>query len=212
MRRYVEQRGRYAIACYEVEVSGQMRDQALDFARRIILTNNQYSRLLPSQIRASGDVSMQQKIEIQRTYMGKLGELAFARFLQEMGKPVDMTEMFAIYVGQENVDACDFRTRQGHSVDVKTGFRRIHTRLLVNVEQFDNNPKEYYVAVKLDAVDVDSRQKLVDWEHISAAHILGYAEYQYMRGQAEVRDFGEGNARCIPYDRLLGINRLVNEF
>lgn len=46
--------------------------------------------------------------------------------------------MLEVYEGQDNVDPYDFMTLRGHSVDVKTGFRNIHTRLLVNVEQFYN--------------------------------------------------------------------------
>ena len=151
MKRFVQRRGNYDVAYYIVEVTGDMRATALDFARRIILTDNQYSRLLPENIRTSGDVSLQQRLEIQRTYIGKLGELAFAQFLFEKGIVVNIAGMFEIYEGQENVDSFDFLTRGGQTVDVKTGFRRIHTRLLVNIEQFDNIPKDYYVAVKLNA-------------------------------------------------------------
>ena len=156
MKAYKQMRGRYEIIYYSVEITEDMKALALDFAKNIILTDNQYSRLLPENVKNSHDVSLQQKIEIQRTYMGKLGELAFAKFLDEKGKQVDIRGMFQIYEGQTNVDNFDFRTRNGMSVDIKTGFRNIHRRLLVNVEQFENLPKDYYVAVKLNAKDVNS--------------------------------------------------------
>jgi len=100
----------------------------------------------------------------------------------------------------------------GDSVDVKSGFRTIHTRLLVNIEQFNNSPKNYYVGVKLDAQDTNSEQKLVDWNNITTATVKGYAEYSFMEKYAEVRDFGEGPARWLPYNKLLGIDRLINMF
>lgn len=205
--------------CYEkrgndnvVFIDENMRNRALDFAKRIILSGNQYSRLLPNEVRNSDDVSLQQKIEIQRTYIGKLGEMAFLKLLQETGKEVNDNGMFEVFEGQENVDSFDFVTLAGDTVDVKTGFRKIHKRLLVNTEQFDRIPKDYYVAVKVDAVDMDSRQKLVDWDHISTARIVGYADYAYMKNHAGVRDFGEGYARWLYYNELLGIDRLLREF
>lgn len=212
METYFEQRGKYDVAVYVVPIDEAMRNDALAFAKEIILSDNQYSRLLPAEIRASGDVNMQQKIEIQRTYMGKLGELAFLRFLQEKGKSVSTKGMLDVFPGQKNVDPFDFITSDGCSVDVKTGFRAIHKRLLVNTEQFDHIPKDYYVAVKLDAIDTDAEQKLVDWDTVSTAAIMGYAEHSYMQKHAEIFDFGEGPARWLFYNRLMGIDRLLIKF
>lgn len=212
MERYIQRRGNYDVAYYTVEVDETMRASALTFAKDIILTDNQYSRLLPASIREHPDIDMQHKIEIQRTYIGKLGELAFVRFLHEKGKRVNVDGMFQIYEGQDQVDSFDFITRTRRLVDVKTGFRSIHKRLLVNVEQFDNIPKDYYVAVKLNAVDVNPQDKLVDWNSISTAEIIGYAEYNYMERNAGIRDFGEGPARWLMYDRLMGIDRIIDEF
>lgn len=155
MERYLEQRGNYTVAYYTVSVSEEMKRAALDFAQRIITTDNQYSRLLPASVRRSRDAGMQQKVEIQRTYMGKLGELVFLHFLEENHKAVRTDGMFEVFDGQANVDSFDFQTADGRSVDVKTGFCSNHQRLLVNVEQFNNIPKDFYVAVKIDAVDVD---------------------------------------------------------
>lgn len=212
MERFVERRGNYNVAYYAVSIDENMRNIALDFAKKIILTDNQYSRLLPIEVRNSKNVSMQHKIEIQRTYMGKLGEIAFAQFLHENNKNVNIDGMFDIYEGQENVDSFDFMTCAGRSVDIKTGFRSIHRRLLVNTDQFNNIPKDYYVAVKVDAIDIDSQQKLVEWDNISTATIIGYADYGYMQTRADVNDFGEGPARWLFYNKLMGIDRLLNEF
>lgn len=189
-----------------------MRNQCLRFAKEIILSDNQYSRLLPSEIKNSGNVSMQQKIEVQRTYLGKLGELVFLTFLNNLKKKVDSNGMFDIYIGQSNVDGYDFVTKKNNTVDVKTGFRNNHKRLLINYEQFINIPKDYYVAVKLTATDIDSKLTLVDWDDITSGTVMGYAEYIYLKKQAKTKDFGEGNAKYIEYNRLLNIDCLLKEF
>lgn len=207
-----EQRRNYVVSTYIIDLTPEMKNAALTFAKNIILSDNQYSRLLPANIQASQNVGMQQKIEIQRTYMGKLGEIAFAQFLFESGKKVNTDGMFDIYEGQTNVDSFDFMTPSGGTVDVKTGFRAIHTRLLVNMEQFNRIPKDYYVAVKINAMDVDSRQKLVDWQNVTQAWILGYAEYGFLDKYAPIYDFGEGPAKWIYYNKLLSIDRLLREF
>lgn len=207
-----EQRGNYNINVYDIDITENMRNKCLQFAKDIVLTDNQYSRLLPTQIKESGDVSLQQKIEVQRTYIGKLGELVFLTFLKIKGKEVDMQGIFDVFVGQENVDGYDFITRDNKTVDIKTGFRGIHRRLLINCDQFNNIPKDYYVAVKLNAIDVDSELTLVNWDDITTGTIMGYSDYAYLNRYAKVRDFGEGDAKYIDYNRMMGIDRLVREF
>lgn len=60
---------------------------------------------------------------------------------------------------------------------------------------------DYYVAVKIDAIDVDGEQKPVDWEHISTATIWGYAEHSYMQRSAKVANFGRDRQDgCIIID------------
>ena len=204
-----ETHGHYDIAVYEVDIDEEMRNAALTFAQKIISSDNQYSRLQPENVHNADDVS---KIEIQRTYMGKLGELVFLKLLESKGKTVDTNGMFEIYEGQDNVDLFDFKTAAGRTVDVKTGFRDFHTRLLVNIEQFDRRPKDYYVGVKIDAQDTDQDQKLVDWDDITTATVKGYAEYSYMLAHAGVRYFGEGPARWLQYSNLLAIDRLLRMF
>ena len=68
------------------------------------------------------------------------------------------------------------------------------------------------MGVKLKAADIDSQQKLVDWNNITTATVKGYAEYSYLKKYAKVYDFGEGPARYLPYNILMGIDRLVNMF
>lgn len=120
--------------------------------------------------------------------------------------------MLTVFEGQTQVDSFDFKTRDEATVDVKTGFLPNHRRLLVNTEQFDRCPKDIYVAMKLHTVLLDEKTKLVNWQSIDSAQILGYAEYAYMKQHAGVRDFGEGEARWLHYHSLLGIDRLLPRF
>lgn len=100
MRKLIEERGKYKITYYSVDITETMKEKALAFAKDIILTDNQYSRLPPSQVRESNDVTLQNKIEIQRTYMGKLGELVFLKYLTENGRSVSTEGMFEVYEGR----------------------------------------------------------------------------------------------------------------
>lgn len=211
MKELIEKRGIYQIKYYEVEITSEMKKKALKFACDIILSDNQYSRLLPEHILESNDVGLKNKIEIQRTYMGKLGELAFLKYLNELSIYPDTTDMFVIYKGQDKVDSFDFITPTMETIDVKTGFRTIHKRLLVNLEQFNGKAKNYYVAVKLNTRDVDPMLKLVDWNSVTLAKILGYAEYDFLKNHCEIRNFGEGNAKYLEYKRLLGIDKLIKK-
>lgn len=209
MRTYTERRGNYTVNYYEVDITPLMKKLALDFSTDIVIGNNQYNRLLPAEAERIDD---QIRIRIQRTYMGKLAELAFADFLIERGIQFSTSGMFQIYQGQENVDEYDFVSNTGDKIDIKCGFRSIHRLLAINTDQFDSDKhKDYYVAIKLNAIDTNERLRLVDLNSVTHAQILGYAEYQYLLN-AEIRDLGEGPARILDYSRLLGIDRLLRMF
>lgn len=209
MRTYTEQRGNYQITCYEVNISPLMKKLALDFSVDLIGGDNQYNRLMPGNIDNAAD---EVRIRVQRTYMGKVAELAFAKLLLEKEKQFSTAKMFQIYEGQENGDKFDFANRNG-SIDIKCGFRDNHQRLVVNTNQFDSpNHKDFYVAVKLNAVDIDRNLKLVDLDSVTTGRILGYAEHEYLRNKAEIINLGEGPARTLYYNELLGIDRLLDLF
>lgn len=210
----VVNRGGYNINTYKIIVSEDMRKLAIDFAVEIITKDNQYSRLLPKEVRESGDLEIQKKVEIQRTYVGKLGELVFSKFLEENNISHDTDGMLEIFEGQENVDNFDFITSDHETIDIKTGFRPIHRLLLVNLEQFNNIPKKYYVAIKLDAkeiTDENNVNKLVEWESITCGIVEGYADYNFLNLKAQETDRGEGMAKECPYNRLMGIDKLLKK-
>lgn len=199
---------------YYIDVNDKMKKHAFDFASEIITTNNQYDRLNPDILRHSRDIATKDKIRIQRTFVGKLGEIIFLKFLYEKGKPVNFDGMFDIYEGAGVVDDYDFVTKDRKSVDIKTGFRPNHKNLLINVEQFytKNKKKDYYVGIKLDGQDKDVTIKEIDIDSINYGIIYGYAEFEYLKEHCKTRNFGEGNARYIAYDNLLPINDLVEKF
>lgn len=186
---------------YIVTITQDMKDRCMQFARQIITTDNQFSRLLPNDIRTSGNQQSKQALEINRTYMGKLAELAFAEMLRLNGKQVDLTDIFAIYEGRNNVDTADFFTLNGNSVDVKAGYESFHSRLLVNCEQADSIPKNYYVGVKLNLINGNSQ-----------ALIHGYVNHNELVTANRPQTFGEGYAYWLYYNQLRDINGLINMF
>lgn len=212
VRKRCEKRGVYEVNVYDVEITPDMRQTALNFATKIILGGNQYSRMLPNQVRNSNDLETKQKIEIQRTYVGKLGEMVFSKLLEAMGRKHSVGNMFTIFPGETNVDDFDFINQTGETVDIKTGFRPFHSRLMVNLDQFNNIPKDYYVGVKLNAQDVDAEIKLVDWENITLGTVQGYAEHIYMKNNVKTDNFGEGDAKALSYSQLMGIDLLLSKF
>ncbi len=118
-RSFQEHRGKYNITCYEIDITDRMKECALDFAQKIIRTDNQYSRLLPTELQGSTNLNQRQKIEIQRTYVGKLGEIAFSILLKHKKNiRTDYRKMFEIYEGETNVDSFDFNTKNDKTVDI----------------------------------------------------------------------------------------------
>lgn len=220
MRRIETNHGGYIVNEYEVEISQEMRDKALAFASKIKLDDNQYDRLIPREYMINPGDDQQTirnkarlilKYTIQRTYVGKLGELAFLVLLNEKRLTCNTDGMFDIYQGQANTDRFDFVTSTNERIDIKTGFRSNHLRLLVNQDQFEGDPKQYYVGIKLNATDVTGDDRLIEWDSIETAIIKGYAERPFLQG-VQYRDFGEGPAKALQYNRLMGIDRLLNRF
>lgn len=200
--------GDYTINKYKIPVTFEMKNDALSFAIRLIGSANQYLRMTTQE--ALDNDSLKILIETQRTYVGKLAELAFLNLLHEKNIITNTKGMFEIYEGQDIVDDFDFETSNGKSIDVKAGFRENHRLLLINYDQFTNNHKDFYIGVKLNGKDLDYDKKIIDWNSITHAIIEGYADYTFLSTKLKPRDFGEGLALGIDYKRLMGIDRLLN--
>lgn len=69
-----------------------------------------------------------------------------------------------------------------------------------------------YVAVKLNAKDSEKQFTLVDLDSITEATILGYADYAYLKNKCRVKNFGEGDAVFLEYNKLMRIDLLLTKF
>lgn len=107
--------------------------------------------------------------------IGKLGEIAFAKFLSANGKSLSGSEdMFTVWDDTYEVDAMDFQTSDGKTIDVKTASESYHTRILVPHDQYRRQRKDYYVGVRI----LPGEQ---------TAEVIGFAEW------TELEPFGRGD-------------------
>ena len=138
--------------------------------------------------------SVSDEKHLRRIRVGKYGEVAFSRFLEEKGRqPSGAEDMFTVWAGTENVDALDFKTADGRTVDIKTASEKYHTRIIVPQDQFQNQRKDYYVGVRIDLAG--------PW-----ANIKGYATPEDMM-LSGVQNQGEGPG----YERYLRDLRPIAE-
>lgn len=126
--------------------------------------------------------------------IGKLGEMAFAKFLSANGKALSGSEdMFTVWDNIYRVDAMDFQTTDGKTIDIKTASEHYHTRILVPHDQYHQQPKAYYVGVRIFPGE-------------ETAEVIGFASW------SELRPFGGGDypAYAIQLDSLHPIRELMN--
>lgn len=182
-------------------ITSKMRECAFKFAKKIETEKNQYPRLHQSLT-----------VLIETTYVGKLGEICFLKYLIDNGVSQDTQGMFEIFEGQENVDSYDFVQKNGKKVDIKTGYLSKHKRLMVNASQLKNNPKDIYVGVKLytdkGAPNVAGEADINSW---TAACIEGYA-FKNDVVNAGSRNWGKASANAIYYDKLRNVDDLIRYF
>ena len=122
--------------------------------------------------------------------IGKLGEIAFAKFLRENGKELTGSEeMFTVWEDIYEVDKMDFQTSDGKTIDVKTASESFHTRILVPHDQYRRQRKDYYVGVRIFPGE-------------ETAEVIGFAEW------AELEPFGRGDYPA--YARSLNLLHPIN--
>lgn len=202
---------KFTFNTYEVSINNDIKDICWDFASRIILGKNQFDRLTPSWV---NNEELENLIRIQRSYAGKIGEVAFLILLVKNNPTVSLNslnldDMFKIYEGQRNTDRYDFKTNDNKTIDIKAAFREIHKNLVVNLEQLTNIPKDYYVGVKLNADDYDSKNKIIYSDSIDSCIIYGYAQYDFLKKLATNDKLGEGPCKAIKLEKLLSIDSLI---
>ncbi|SHF98032.1 hypothetical protein [Ornithinibacillus halophilus] len=181
-----------------IPVNQQMINDCFNFATTIINGNNQYNRIPTTA-----------STRIERTFVGKLAELAFLNYLNNNGKNYPMGTMFQIFQGQQNTDGYDFITRIGQeSVDVKSASKPNHSRIMIPIDQFQNIPKDYYVGVRINA-EVDNNNNILI-NTINSADIFGYCTYQELADNP-TEDFGYP-CKAMYLNQLTDIQQLLNKF
>ena len=136
------------------------KQRCLKFAKDIIYSSNQYNRF-----------SQTTQIQIERTYVGKLAELMFLRYLNSNSKSYDEGDMFEIFQGQQNVDSYDFITKEGYTIDIKTASKPFHKRIMVPIDQL-NVKKDIYVGIKLNFSSMNG--PYINLYDINDCKIFGY--------------------------------------
>ena len=180
-----------------------------NFSNEIIRGENQYDRMMKSGLPLNDRLSYR----VKRTFVGKIGEMAFYRFLEQNGIHTgNLDEMFAIFEGQTNVDPFDFQTAEGKTVDVKTAVFEKHRNLVVPIDQFRNIPKDYYVGTKLELpVSIRDYDNTFTPKCITDVYICGFATYEQMR-QRQTINLGEFDCKAKPLIELHDIAELVDLF
>ena len=123
--------------------------------------------------------------------IGKLGKIAFAKFLRANGKALLGSEdMFTVWKDIHEVDAMDFQASHGKTIDIKTISESYHTRILVPYDQYQHQRKDYYVGIRIFPGEV-------------TAAIIGFAVW------AELEPFGGGDYPA--YARSLNLLHPISE-
>ena len=169
-----------------------------DFAKAIIQTRNQYNRFHKNQ-----------SIQIERTFIGKIAEYIFLRYLNEYGKDFPESVMFDIFEGQENVDSFDFKTKFGHTVDIKTASKSFHQRIMVPITQW-HLEKDYYVGIRIHT-ESDGFNGPIILDSISKATIYGFCNRKQI-GSSQTKNYGDGPCKHYLLTDLNNIERLLDQF
>ena len=163
-----------------VEFTRDDIEKASEFAKRAAPTT--YNRRGKSLVRHE-----------RNSRIGKLGEIAFAKFLRANGKELSGSEdMFTVWEDIFKVDRMDFQTSDGKTIDIKTASERHHSRILVPHDQYRNQQKDYYVGVRI-------------FEGEATAEIVGYALWENLKSFRG----GDYPAYAIALDQLRPIESLL---
>ena len=123
--------------------------------------------------------------------IGKLGEIAFAKFLRANGKKISGSKnMFTVWDDTYEVDRRGFQTSAGKTIDIKTVSESYHTRILVPYDQYQNQRKGYYVGVRIFAGEVTAEVVgFAAWDELEP---LGGGDYPvYARSLDSLRPISE---------------------
>jgi len=133
----------------------------------------------------------------KRIFIGKMGEIAFLKFLNENNKFVDTKDIYKVFLGETNVDKFDFITKKNKKIDIKTAYKNFHKRIIIPWDQFEkNNAKDYYVGTKLNSdlktVDIlgyTTKNKLIQNGKLNFGEGLGY--YEFLNNLFDIKELLE---------------------
>lgn len=191
-----------------INITQDMRNVAYDFSTNIIMQDNQYDRMHPENVR---DINERNTIRINRTYVGKLAELCFHKYLVDNNIYVNIDDMFEIFEGQENVDDYDFCLPNGCTIDIKAAVFNNHRNLVVPIDQFINTPKSYYVGIKFECQINGNDYRLINRDTFTRATIMGFCTYDDLRNR-RTTNLGEFDCKAIPLDYLNNVRSLIAMF
>jgi len=80
----------------------------------------------------------------RKMFEGKLGEKIFKKVLVDNNIQFEEDN-----TSHTEADLYDFKMPDNTTIDVKTRTKKFHTRTLEMVEQFNKNPKDIYISVRL---------------------------------------------------------------
>lgn len=129
--------------------------------------------------------------------VGKLGEIAFAKFLVENGKALLGNEdMFTVWASPLDADKRDFQTSDDKNIDIKTASESHHRNIFVPQDQMENQPKDFYVGVRIA-------------EDRRSAIIVGFTTLAEVRGKGLSPLAGYYPAYGYPLSALTTIQQLL---
>ncbi|WP_042275298.1 hypothetical protein [Faecalimicrobium dakarense] len=137
----------------------ECRDYALNESKKF----DEYKKLIPKDIK---NKELQQEVLVQRIFIEKVSECGFLNYL--MSKGIDESVI------------------NKKKIAIKTAIaNEIHTRLIIDKDEFENNKSNYYVGVHLnlemeDKKDQVKRHLIKDLYNIEKVQIFGYLDYKFI--------------------------------
>lgn len=147
-----------------VSITKSQIDECKQLAEESVSTSDYYKQLVPKEIK---DIELQKEIGMQRIFLEKIAECGVVNYLVHKG--IDPKELL------------------DDKVDIKIAIaKEIHTRVIIDKSEFENNPKEYYIGVHLnmdmeDKRDGIKRHLVKDVYNIDEVQIFGYLEAKFIK-------------------------------
>jgi len=119
-----------------VKITEKQRDECVQYAHDLVRSGKQFNRY-----------GQPEYIQVNRTALGKMGEVAFYNLLINSGIESDYKKLLTI---RSHADSFDFLMPNGrYKIDIKT-IKSYHKYLLVPKDQ---TPKDIYICIKMSGLD-----------------------------------------------------------